>query len=155
MSKQVLNFYVVRDEMRKHPNVEIKLPKRGSKNAMAYDFFAPEAVTVPPLSQVMIWTDVKAQMPDNLGLILNVRSSMGIAGISLANSQGWVDCDFANNPSNDGNIGFCLRNTSAHAYHIEAGDRIGQGMFVTYYTTDDEYTAELAERKGGFGSTGK
>lgn len=149
----MIRFHVVCDDKRKHPNVEIKLPKRGSKGAMAYDFYAPEAVIIPSLSQVMIWTDVKAEMPWFLGLLLNVRSSMGVAGISLANTQGWVDSDFAGNISNDGNIGFCLRNNSAHAYKIEAGDKIGQGMFVMYYMTDNDDA--LNERTGGFGSTGK
>ena len=37
--------------------------------------------------------------------------------------------------------------------HINAGDRIAQGIFIPYLITDDDDTTDV--RKGGFGSTGK
>ena len=101
----------------------------------------------------MVWTDVKAVLPARYMLMLNVRSSMGKHLITLANTQGWVDSDYANNPDNDGNIGLMLHNGGDRPYIIQAGDRIAQGMIVKYYMMDDDFVD--THREGGFGSTGK
>jgi len=77
---------------------------------------------------------------------------MGKQPIMLANTQGWVESDYYSNPDNDGNIGINLLNLGNTPYIIEKGDRIAQGMFINYLTTDDDNTT--AERLGGFGSTG-
>lgn len=148
-----LRFAVVADEHRKHPNVEIKLPKRATSGAAAYDFFSPVHAMIAPHEQLMVWTDIKATMPRSLLLMLNVRSSMGKHRIRLANTTGWVDGDYAGNPQNDGNIGLLLENNSDIPFEIHEGDRLVQGAFVRYYVTEDDYTA--TERVGGFGSSGQ
>ena len=72
---------------------------------------------------------------------------------NLINEQGWVDSDYIN-ATNGGNIGIFLQNKTNEIQTINKGDRIGQGMFVPYFTTvDDEPISE--ERVGGFGSSGK
>ena len=148
-----LRFSTVVNEHRKHPNASIQLPKRSTTGAGAYDFFSPADYVIKPGQQVMIWTDVKAIMPQGLMLLLNVRSSMGKSRLSLANTQGWVDSDYANNPGNDGNIGILLENNDVVAHTIRAGDRVAQGMFVKFYVTEDDFVDK--EREGGFGSTGQ
>lgn len=148
-----LRFETVIDAHRKHPNVDIQLPQRGTTGAGAYDFFSPADYVINPGQPTMIWTDVKAVMPQGLMLLLNVRSSMGKYKLALANTQGWVDSDYANNPGNDGNIGILLENRDVVAHTIRAGDRIGQGMFVKFYVTEDDFVQK--EREGGFGSTGQ
>lgn len=147
-----LRFETVSNDNRRWPEANIQLPKRSTSGAGAYDFFAPASVIIPPRSQLMLWTDVKAQMPPSLVLMLNVRSSMGKHHIRLANTIGWVDCDYYSNSSNDGNIGLLLENNSDQPFCIEEGDRVAQGMFVRFYVTEDDYVA--TERTGGFGSTG-
>lgn len=147
-----LYFTPVRDTQRKHPNAVIQLPQRGTTGAGAYDFFSPADYVIKPGQQVMIWTDVKAIMPQGLMLILNVRSSMGKLRLCLANTQGWVDSDYANNPGNDGNIGILLENSDSIPHTIRQGDRVAQGMFVKFYVTEDDFVEK--EREGGFGSTG-
>lgn len=142
-------FEVVRDDMRK-TNGDIRLPQRGTKNSMAYDFYSNSKYTVYPNEIVKIWTDVKAQMNEDEGLILNVRSSMG-GKFMLANTLGWVDSDYYSNESNDGNIGVFLKNISDEIQVIEKGDRIAQGMLIKYLVADDDNATK--ERKGGFGST--
>ncbi len=146
-------FEVVKDEFRKNPDVEIKLPKRATKHSVAYDFYSPVSVTIQPGEKILIWTDIKAHMYYDNALLINVRSSMGENPIMLANTQGWVESDYADNSKNDGNIGLKLLNLGDTPYEITVGDRIGQGMFVKYLTTKDD-DAE-GERKGGFGSSGK
>lgn len=152
----MFRFEVVSDAHRKNPNVDIQLPKRGTKNACAYDFFSPVSATIFPGESLMIWTDVKAHISSRCALLLNVRSSMGKYDITLANTQGWIDADYYSNPSNDGNIGILLRNNSMLApFAIHQGDRIAQGMIVPYCIMDDDGDEDKVDRVGGFGSTGK
>ena len=144
-------FEVVKDEHRKNKG-EIKLPTRATEHSAGYDFYSPVDVVIQPNESVMIWTDVKAHMYYDNVLILNVRSSMGKQPIMISNTQGWIDSDYYNNDSNDGNIGFRLFNLGTTPYEIKIGDRIGQGMFVKYgIITNDNTTTK---RVGGVGSTG-
>ena len=146
-------FEKVKDEFRKHPDADIQLPKRATEHSVAYDFFSPVEATINPGESVMIWTDVKAMMFYDNALLLNVRSSMGKHPVMIANTQGWIESDYYNNPDNDGNIGFRLYNLGDAPYEIHAGDRIGQGMFVKYMVTADDQAS--GKRLGGFGSSGK
>ena len=146
-------FEVVKDEFRQHPDCAIMLPNRSSKSACAYDFYAPVDCFIPPHGTLMLWTDVKAHIPSKYALMLNVRSSMGKKLIGLANTIGYIDADFYDNPSNDGNIGLMLHNYSELPHSFKAGDRIAQGMIVRYYVMDDDHVED--ERSGGFGSTGQ
>lgn len=145
-------FEVVRDDARKFPNTEIKLPTRGTSKAAAYDFYANDTYTVEPNKIAKVWTDVKAYMGDEEVLLLDVRSSMG-GKFMLANTLGVIDADYYSNESNDGNIGVFLLNISEETQTINAGDRVAQGMFFNYLIADNGNTDEV--RNGGFGSSGK
>lgn len=57
------------------------------------------------------------------------------------------------NEDNEGEIGFLFYNLSEEIVVIEAGEKLGQGIFVRYGITDDDKT--VGERTGGFGSTGR
>ena len=144
-------FYEVNKPFKRTKD-EVKLPTRATKNSMAYDFYANNDYIVRPREICKIWTDVKAEMNEDEGLILNVRSSMG-GKFMLANSQGWIDCDYFNNVDNDGNIGIFLINISDDVQYIYKGDRIAQGMFVKYLVADNGNLDN--ERVGGFGSTNR
>jgi dUTP pyrophosphatase len=61
--------------------------------------------------------------------------------------------DYYNNLDNEGEIGFLFYNLSNEPVIIEKGDKLGQGIFQKYYTTDDDKTEEI--RVGGWGSTSK
>lgn len=150
---RVRGFEVVSNEFRKHSDVDIILPKRGTSKAMAYDFFSPIEYDLYPGEKVLIFTDVKAYMQDGEALILNPRSSMGKIDLVFANTQGWIDADYYNNPSNDGNIGIYLKNNSNVMTKIKVGDRIGQGCFIPFLVADNGNTDTI--REGGYGSTGK
>lgn len=145
-------FEVVKDEHRKTSG-EIKLPTRASEHSAGYDFYSPIDVVIPPHEMVMIFTDVKAHMYYDNALLLMPRSSMGKQPIMLANTIGLIDNDYYGNPDNDGNIGFRLLNLGDTPYEIKIGDRIGQGIFIKYGTTQDDKTT--TKREGGFGSSGK
>lgn len=144
-------FEVVRDEYRKHPCVEIKLPTRATIHSAGYDFYSPVNVIIEPGQSCLIFTDIKARMYWDNVLMLYVRSSMGKHPVVIANGTGIIDSDFYSNKDNDGNIGFRLLNLGDKPYEIAVGDRIGQGVFLKYEIVKDDNVT--AEREGGFGST--
>ena len=144
-------FEVVKEQCRKNPEVDIKLPTRATEHSAAYDFYSPVNVTIQPNEMAMIWTDVKASMYYDNVLLLNVRSSMGKHPIIIANIQGWIDSDYFSNVDNDGNIGIRLLNLGKTPYEIKIGDRIAQGMFVKFGTVKNDNAKGV--RSGGFGST--
>ena len=145
-------FELVKDKYRKSTG-EVILPKRATKSSVAYDFYSPIDITIPPMTSVMIWTDIKAKFNENEALLINIRSSMGKQPVMIANTQGWIESDYYSNPDNDGNIGIRLFNLGTEPYVIKAGDRIAQGMFIKYLEADNGNTD--TERQGGFGSSGK
>lgn len=143
-------FDIVNDNFRKNTG-DIILPTRATSGSAGYDFYSPIDITIPPHQKVMIWSDVKVHMDSDNIFIINVRSSMGKQPIMIANTQGWIDSDYWNNEKTGGNIGFNLLNLGDTPYEIKAGDRIAQGMFTYYLTTDDDNA--VGNRTGGFGST--
>lgn len=145
-------FEVVKNEHRTADG-EIILPVRSDNGSAGYDFYSPVNVIIPPNEHKLFFTDVKACMNEDEVLMLYVRSSMGKVPVVIANGTGIIDSSYYNNPSNDGNIGFRLLNLSDENYVVHKGDRIGQGVFMKYLTTDDD-TANSG-RIGGFGSSGK
>ena len=146
-------FECVVEEMRKG-TMDYILPVRGSSRSAGYDISSPITVTIEPHSSVLVWTNIKAYMKDDEVLQLHVRSSVGIKkGLMLKNVTGIVDADYYSNPSNDGNIGLALYNTTDEAVVIEKGDRLVQGIFMKYLTVDDDVSIK-EERTGGIGSTG-
>ena len=145
-------FEIVNDKHRKNVG-EITLPTRATKSSIAYDFYSPITVTIPPNQSVMIWTDVKAHFNEDEALLINVRSSMGKHPIMIANTQGWIESDYCDNPDNDGNIGVRLFNLGTEPYVVRVGDRVAQGMFIKYLVADNGNTDNT--RQGGFGSSGK
>lgn len=85
--------------------------------------------------------------------LYNRSSNAKKKGIFLANGVGIVDADYYGNIDNDGEIGFMFYNFTNEDTVIEAGDKLGQGIFEKYYTVTNEEEI-TAERAGGFGSTG-
>jgi dUTP pyrophosphatase len=75
-------------------------------------------------------------------------------GLLLSNSVGIIDADYYNNPDNEGHIMVALTNLGQTDFVINKGDRIAQGIFLSYLTSDDDAAGEGAVRQGGFGSTG-
>lgn len=156
----------------------IIMPKRSTKCAAGYDFYAYEDIVIPSsiipnlmnfgrniitgeyklefgrLSPIMVKTGIKAYMPDDEVLVLANRSSNpSRLGLIMANSIGVVDSDYYSNEDNDGEISFLFYNVFPIAIKISKGDKIGQGIFMNFNKVDNDTTLDI--RKGGFGSTGK
>lgn len=161
---------------------ECILPQRGSKKSAGYDVFAPCDIYIKPGEKALIWTNVKAYMQEGEVLLADIRSSAGIKlDLMLANTVGVIDADYYNNPSNEGNIGICIRNLKPsmnlvgyntiqvngvsitipqiqdlvehNTIHIKKGERIAQLFFVKYFESDNCNSS--TDRVGGIGSTGR
>lgn len=130
---------------------DFALPKRATKNSVAYDIYSPIDFEIKPKETFMLWTGIKAKFQEDEALLINVRNSMGKKHIMLANSQGWIESDYYNNLDNEGEIGLMLYNYGNDTFKVSKNDRIAQAMFIKYLITDDDNSNK--ERTGGFGST--
>lgn len=146
-------FEIVREDMRKTKG-DIILPTRADKGSAGYDIYTPVDFVLAPGRTMIIPMDIKVSMEEDEVLLLYVRSSVGIKKhVVLTNGTGVIDSTYYNNPDNDGNICGAFTNLGKATHEFKAGDRIMQGVFVKYLTTDDDKPLNAA-RTGGVGSTG-
>ena len=132
----------------------IKIPIRKTEGSAAYDFSTPYDISLMPNERKIVPTGIKAIMDKHEMLLLAPRSSIGIRdGVVFSNSIAYIDSDFANNESDDGDIKLALWNTSDQVVSYNAGERVAQGMFLKFETTEDDDAS--GKRNGGVGSTGK
>lgn len=134
----------------------LKLPERATKFSAGYDFYNPERVEIEPYklgdNPVLVKTGVKAYMGENEFLmIVNRSSNPKKKKLVIPNSVGIIDADYVDNEDNEGEMGFLFYNLSNETVVIEAGEKLGQGIFTEYKTVTND-KAE-GERNGGFGST--
>ena len=135
------------------PLEEIPLPRRATAGSAGYDFVSPIDVTIPAGETALIPTGIRAEMEPGWVLALFPRSSLGFrTGIRLSNTVGIIDSDYSF-AKNEGHIMVKLRNPSGAPVVIGRGERFCQGIFLPFGTAEEE--DGLAERSGGFGSTGK
>lgn len=129
------------------------LPERKTASSAGYDFFLPKDIDIKSGEKTgVIFTGIKAFMPNDIFLSLHIRSSLAIKkGLRLANITGIIDADYYNNPDNEGNIGIILINDGSEDVSLKAGERVAQGIFTKYFITEDDATD--SSRTGGFGST--
>ena len=134
----------------------LKLPERATKFSAGYDFYNPERVEIKPYklgdNPVLVKTGVKAYMGENEFLmIVNRSSNPKKKKLVIPNSIGIIDADYVDNEDNEGEMGFLFYNLSNETVVIEAGEKLGQGIFTEYKTVTNDKSE--GERNGGFGST--
>lgn len=138
---------------------DIKLPVRKTKCSAGYDFITPFNIEFKLIhgDTIKIPTGIKVHMPDDIVLMLHIRSNHGINnGLQIANTTGIIDADYYNNPDNEGDIIIALRDTKEDwknyiEHTLFKSDRVVQGIFLPYYTTEGDDAD--GERVGGIGST--
>ena len=128
------------------------IPTRGSEYAAGYDLYAHEGATIKPHETAKIGTGVAIQPPkDTFGAVF-ARSGLATKqGLRPANCVGVCDYDYT------GEYIVALHNDSNEERTIEAGERIGQVVFIPYINVSFVEVDELEETErgdGGFGSTG-
>lgn len=132
----------------------LTLPKRSTGKSAGYDFVCAED-TLLPANQgiVLVPTGVKAYMLDQEYLELVNRSSNPLKrNLFVTNGVGVIDADYYNNPDNEGHIFFQMCNLGKEDLLLKKGEKIGQGIFKSYLTIDNDEAQ--GTRDGGFGSTG-
>ena len=128
------------------------IPTRGSEYAAGYDLYAHEGATIKPHETAKIGTGVAIQPPkDTFGAVF-ARSGLATKqGLRPANCVGVCDYDYT------GEYIVALHNDSNEERTIEAGERIGQVVFIPYINVSFVEVDELEETErgnSGFGSTG-
>ena len=118
---------------------EYNLPKRGTKSAAGYDFYALYDYTIHPGETMKIPTGIKVCMEDDDVLFLIDRSSMGFKwNVRMCNQVGVIDADYYNNSSNEGHMWIRLQNEGDKDYIVKKGDAMIQGVFLKYLKVDNE-----------------
>jgi dUTP pyrophosphatase len=131
----------------------VNIPERKTAKSAGYDIEAATYTCVMPGETVTVSTGLKAYMEDDEVLHLYLRSSSALKrGMRMANHVGVIDADYVDNPDNEGHIGIPIWNTTDELIVIMPGERIAQGVFVKFLTTDDDQACGI--RIGGVGSTG-
>ncbi len=119
------------------------LPKRDTKYAAGYDFYAIFDYTLKPGEIKKIPTGVKVIMEDDDALFLLDRSSMGFKyNVRMCNQVGVIDKDYYNNNSNEGHMWIRIQNEGDKDYIVKKGDAMCQGIFIKYLKTDDDIISE-------------
>lgn len=137
---------------------DVNLPKRATAGSAGYDFECAEDIAILPKTIKLIPTGIKCKIDEGYFLQLALRSSTPKKkGLMLANGIGIIDTDYYGPdtaPENkQGHIMFQVYNLTNEIVCISKGERIGQGVFMKYYTTEDDQA--VGDRNGqGFGSTG-
>lgn len=156
-------------------NCDISLPVRKTKNSVGYDIEAAEDTVIPSIwktvfanmkkflsgnteyetfKPTLVKTGIKSYFGEDEVLVLANRSSNpGKKGLVLANSIGIIECDYYENPDNDGHLMYAYYNFFPTDTVIKKHEVIGQAYFQKFLITDDD-KAE-GKRLGGFGSTDK
>lgn len=116
-----------------------RLPKRETKSAAGYDFYALFDYTLRPGEIMKIPTGIKVIMESDDVLLLLDRSSMGFKyNVRMCNQVGVIDADYYNNSSNEGHMWIRIQNEGDKDYVVKKGDGMCQGMFVKYLMVDNE-----------------
>ena len=114
---------------------------------------SPAATVIPAGGKAVIPTGIRCEMREGWVLMLFPRSGLGFRHQTrLSNTVGIIDSDYAF-AENEGHILVSLRNPLDRELVIGRGERFCQGIFLHYGLAEEE--DEFAERRGGFGSTGR
>ncbi len=129
------------------------IPKRSTKESAGYDFESIIDFVLSPGKIIKIPTGIKVNMNCGEVLLLTVRSSQGFKyNVRMCNQVGVIDKDYYNNSENEGHMWVQLENHGEKDYVVAKGDKICQGIFVSFLTVDDEEKIETV-RTSGIGST--
>ena len=128
------------------------MPTRGSEYAAGDDLYAHEDAVIEPHTNAKVGTGVAIQPPKGSFGAIFARSGLATKqNLRPANCVGVCDYDYT------GEYIVALHNDSNEERTIEAGERIGQVVFIPYVDVSFVEVDELEATDrgdGGFGSTG-
>jgi dUTP pyrophosphatase len=128
-------------------------PTRGTPGSAGLDLYADRDVLVVDGAAEMVGTGIAVEIPTgHVGLVC-IRSSVGKAGVGLANAVGVIDADYR------GEVKLCLTYTAGSGGHyIRRGQAVAQLVIVPVAMVEPQEVDALTATErgaGGFGSTGK
>ena len=128
-------------------------PTRGSPSSAGLDLYADADALVTSGASVMLGTGIAIEIPqDHVGLVA-IRSSVGKAGVALANSVGVIDSDYR------GELKLCLTYAAGSGGHyIRKGQAVAQIVIMPVLPVELVEVDALSTTErgaGGFGSTGQ
>ena len=139
----------------KYKNEGINIPYKATQGSAGYDLEASVTLTIKPSETKLVPTGLKACFDKDEVLFIYNRSSNGYKRkLMLPNGVGVIDSDYYNNADNEGEIFVLLYNFGNSEQIIKKGERVAQGIFTKFLSTDDE-SVKKNIRTGGFGSSGK
>jgi len=140
--------------IKKYEMLQPIIPKRQTSGSAGYDLASIEEIIIEPGEIKLIPTGLKVTMPHTEALFVFPRSSLAFKkGLMMSNSVGVIDSDYYNNKDNEGHIMIPLINIKQTSVSIQKGERVAQGIFMTFHKTTEDETENI-HRLGGFGHTG-
>ena len=130
---------------------DISLPRRATVQSAGYDFVLPIDISLKPSESIRIPTGIRCRMDGGYVLKIFPRSSLGLKyQMGLLNTVGIIDADYYE-ALNEGHIIVPIINRSEVTMELKRGERFVQGIFLAYYTAEEEEPQD--RRVGGFGSS--
>lgn len=116
-----------------------------------YEKFDHSRLFLQPKEVIMVPLGFKSEFGDRYVLRIHIRSSVGLAGLMLANGTGIIDPDYR------GELFAVVWNRTDHVLAISHGQRIAQGVldnFTQAIIQEVNNVTNTPRGDGGFGSTG-
>lgn len=126
-------------------------PTRASKYSAGYDLYSAYEYTAPPMSNILVKTDLQIAVPDGCYGRIAPRSGLALKNF-IDVGAGVVDQDYR------GNVGVVLFNFSKKDFNICKGDRVAQLVCerIAYPELEEcDSLDETIRGVNGFGSSGK
>ena len=131
---------------------DVPLPRYESDDAAAFDLAAAEDTVVNAGGVALVPTGLVVEVPKGMFLGIFARSSTPLKrGLMVANGVGIVDSDYCG-PNDE--IKIEVVNFTASPVQVRRGDRLAQGVILSYARADWQEGAVERATRGGFGSTG-
>jgi dUTP pyrophosphatase len=130
---------------------DARLPGRATDGSACYDLAAAAPAVLVRGRVELVRTGLKVRCPPGTFLEVRPRSGLASRGVLMVNAPGTVDRDYS------GEVRVPLTFLFEGRYRIEVGDRIAQARLVEETPAEFRHgkVAQVATRRGGFGSTGR
>lgn len=126
-------------------------PVKKHKTDAGWDLVAAESCHVSFNQPRRVSAGIKVAIPEGYVGLIAPRSGLGISGVNLANTIGFIDADYR------GEVLVYIKNTNKISKTITEGERFAQMVVIPVNLEAIEIVDSLDETlrgEGGFGSTG-
>ena len=139
----------------KKMHVDAKIPTYSTEQSAGFDFYSVDNVKISKENPQIIRTGVSVEIPNGYVMLLFSRSGHGFKNnVRLSNCVGVIDSDFRAEVL----VKLAKDDIQNNEFHIDAGDRIAQGIIIPFPKIIFEEATSLSETnrgENGFGSTGR